>query len=294
MRWVLVLVACAACNQVLGVHQTRLSDAFSDDIDGDGIPNERDNCPTAYNPGQEDRDRDGFGDLCDFCPDLATPANHDEDGDGFGDECDNCPSYPNFQLDSDGDGIGDACDLPSTVNQRVLFDPFLAIDSAVWTAHDAVAWSSTGDTAIPMSSPQPTTALVANRAITGMTWAIAVNFVSRRLWQDGDRFGIQLLDAASGAEVGACLVTCQSGTCKISDDFDGVVPYNEDIPPAPILRLVMSLDPTGAGDSTFACRSGGPQPGEVTLALPMGMVYPAVVAMPDIGVASIDALQEPP
>jgi hypothetical protein len=58
------------------------------DSDGDGIPDDADNCPSDANPQQEDIDTDGIGDICD-----------------------NCPSDPNTdQLDSDGDGIGDVCD----------------------------------------------------------------------------------------------------------------------------------------------------------------------------------------
>jgi hypothetical protein len=34
------------------------------DADGDGVPNDIDNCPGAANPGQEDADRDGRGDAC--------------------------------------------------------------------------------------------------------------------------------------------------------------------------------------------------------------------------------------
>lgn len=36
-----------------------------DDTDGDGIPDDQDNCPDTPNPGQEDNDGDGFGGACD-------------------------------------------------------------------------------------------------------------------------------------------------------------------------------------------------------------------------------------
>ncbi len=120
------------------------------DDDGDGIPNNRDNCVTSRN--QTDTDVDGIGDDCDKyptinradydgdgilndedkCPRTASQNNEDSDGNGIGDVCDNChqrnPSgdtdedgYNNIcdncseiynpnQQDRDKDGIGDACD----------------------------------------------------------------------------------------------------------------------------------------------------------------------------------------
>ncbi len=40
----------------------------SKDSDGDGVPNEKDNCPTAFNPNQSDADQDKTGDVCDCAP----------------------------------------------------------------------------------------------------------------------------------------------------------------------------------------------------------------------------------
>jgi PKD repeat protein len=38
------------------------------DQDGDGIPDHLDNCPTVYNPGQEDSNGNGIGDACESAP----------------------------------------------------------------------------------------------------------------------------------------------------------------------------------------------------------------------------------
>jgi Putative metal-binding motif/Galactose oxidase, central domain/Kelch motif/Thrombospondin type 3 repeat len=46
------------------------------DSDRDGRDDCHDNCPDAYNPGQEDNDGDGFGNVCDCTPDdQANPGN---------------------------------------------------------------------------------------------------------------------------------------------------------------------------------------------------------------------------
>lgn len=84
--------------------------ALAQDSDGDGAPDQFDNCPTTPNPGQLDGDADGRGDACDNCPFTPNPGQANEDMDGFGSACDNCPFVPNDQADVDSDGLGDACD----------------------------------------------------------------------------------------------------------------------------------------------------------------------------------------
>ena len=47
------------------------------DVDEDGIDNNIDNCPEAYNPYQEDFDDDGIGDECDDCYNMLGDINDD-------------------------------------------------------------------------------------------------------------------------------------------------------------------------------------------------------------------------
>jgi hypothetical protein len=130
-----------------GLNPLYLDGTYNSDVDGDSIPTVEDNCPTVYNPDQEDQDSDGVGDACDNCQVTANPDQSDVDGDGAGDlcdadadddgivndddncwlvqnpnqsdddgdtvgnACDNCPDIANpEQYDEDGDGTGDACD----------------------------------------------------------------------------------------------------------------------------------------------------------------------------------------
>lgn len=80
------------------------------DSDGDGVPDDEDNCPNDANLGQEDNDEDGLGDVCDNCPATPNADQADGDGDGVGDACDNCSVHNPGQEDSNNDGQGDACD----------------------------------------------------------------------------------------------------------------------------------------------------------------------------------------
>jgi hypothetical protein len=98
-------------------------------VDGDGVANNIDNCDQVYNPAQTDQDSDGFGDLCDDCPKVSDSDQTDTNADGVGDACefddidgdgapnelDNCPDVRNpNQSDIDADGRGDLCDTLKT------------------------------------------------------------------------------------------------------------------------------------------------------------------------------------
>jgi hypothetical protein len=118
-----------------------LGDACDDDMDGDGVDNLVDNCPLVANPDQStdggafgeacDADDDGdgvrnvgVGSVGDNCPSIYNPLQDDKDLDGIGDECDpdidndglvnkldNCPLNANpDQLDLDRDALGEECD----------------------------------------------------------------------------------------------------------------------------------------------------------------------------------------
>ncbi|MCA9284461.1 MAG: thrombospondin type 3 repeat-containing protein [Phycisphaerales bacterium] len=75
----------------------------ADDLDGDGVSDIIDNCPTQANADQNDCDGDGIGDACA----IASGMSADCDGNGVPDECE-LPLH-----DCNGNGVLDACDIAS-------------------------------------------------------------------------------------------------------------------------------------------------------------------------------------
>jgi len=89
------------------------------DLDGDGVCDPADNCPTVANADQADADGDGVGDACDNCVNAANPRV--------------TPDAPTFlganpwatltggQRDDDHDGYGNRCDakFPGTTGTAV-------------------------------------------------------------------------------------------------------------------------------------------------------------------------------
>src|SRR5215831_10405154 len=137
--------------------------SYTDDADGDGIPDGYDNCPFTPNRDQKDSDGDGVGDACDNCPNVANrdqrnsfnakgpdgkpmgdACNKDIDVDGIPNPQDNCPYWPNADQrldnippgvvchkDTDGDGVEDSSDNCPTVynpDQKVSVPDPLGLD----------------------------------------------------------------------------------------------------------------------------------------------------------------------
>jgi hypothetical protein len=100
-------------------------DAANPDLDGDGVLNAADNCPTVANADQGNEDGDAWGDACDLCPPFASAV----------------------AADADGDGVGDACDPnPTTAGDRmVVFEGFHHGIPAGWTKAGNGSWSAVGD-----------------------------------------------------------------------------------------------------------------------------------------------------
>lgn len=94
----------------------------STDGDGDGVLDDRDNCPAVANGGQENLDGDGQGDACDDDVDGdglsnstetaagSDPRSSDGDGDGIPDTVE---TNNGSRVDTDGDGTVDAADQDS-------------------------------------------------------------------------------------------------------------------------------------------------------------------------------------
>lgn len=135
--WMRVVLAMAVCGCGFRSIAAQPSDTAAPDAAGPSAgPGGSGGPDDAAVPPPKDRDGDGVLDDKDNCPDRANADQYDEDGDGVGDVCDNCPHLANpGQADGDGDHVGDVCDpRPSqAVDHIVLFLGFnRATEIAGW------------------------------------------------------------------------------------------------------------------------------------------------------------------
>ena len=114
---------CKAAPQSEPKPDEQQDDEESADTDGDGVPDDKDKCPSI---GGTNVDSDG-------CP-KETPSTTDSDADGVVDSKDKCPNTPsgtqvdssgcpvtNSQLDSDRDGVADSLDTcPNTPSGQTV------------------------------------------------------------------------------------------------------------------------------------------------------------------------------
>jgi hypothetical protein len=101
---VVLILACAGCDKVLGLHEVYMpgecnAPELQDELDedGDGQLNKVDECPLVANQTTNDEDTDGAPDDCDLCPQIMSAADTggDPDCDGIGAACDPDPALAN-------------------------------------------------------------------------------------------------------------------------------------------------------------------------------------------------------
>ena len=150
------------------------------DLDGDGVPDSVDNCPTVANPDQFNEDGDKFGDACDPCPQIKDDIGADSDHDGIGDLCD-----PN----------------PTTADTVWIFDGFHVLPawsrSDNWTAVTAtnrVQMVAGGDQNVDQG--EFLTAPIGQTATPDNFQASATVTITATMGNEGDHVaGVEIIDA---------------------------------------------------------------------------------------------------
>ncbi|MCA9710156.1 MAG: thrombospondin type 3 repeat-containing protein [Myxococcales bacterium] len=195
-----------------------------EDVDHDCVGQDEDDAPYVYDPEQSDIDGDGIADVMDLCPTVPGLADDtaDADGDGIGNGCDPCRrSAAGYNLDAvnpmgymrvrniatvadaDGDGIGDACDNCVQVPNCEAYGPGMP-----WQPGDPIA---DGD---PTLCQGDADADMVGDACAGMQGAGAAGPVGLGPDDDFDQDGlVNVIDACSRLPLTDAIACTGDGDC---------------------------------------------------------------------------------
>lgn len=186
------------------------------DADGDGVPDDTDNCISIANSDQQDSDGDFAGDACDlepYGPPTPTPTA-DPDGDGYNDSADNCFwVYNPDQSDADGDGAGDACDPDFVPEPTASPTP----EQSVYDS-DQDGIEDEQDNCPGVSNPTQERAYGYNIGVAcyGLATTYTIYSVSGDTWESVPGVCYQLDEVNTGATINVC---DGDGLDEASDDL---------------------------------------------------------------------------
>lgn len=232
------------------------------DQDGDGIPNEQDNCPTISNPSQKDSDKDGLGDVCDPTPFIPQT---DTDKDGIPNDQDNCPLIINSdQADFDGNGIGDVCDTSTPPQQPPLQPPLLPPQQPPENPLDPfnpdkpVSDDEAADGAVPNLPPK--TPLDSLGDLLGITDSNE----ERGLDKDGNKIKVVVYDVIFSTQSNSITLAYHNGGVTLLPYFDlSVILPKSRIPQKKQVREVSIVQNENTvicatNTQTYACKLAAP------------------------------------
>lgn len=205
----LVVVSALACGEDAG----GAAPVDPDDVDGDGVANDGDNCPRASNVDQHDEDADAVGDDCDNCPSVGNAEQADTTevalmqgtfADGVGDACDRRPGIGGDEIAAFFAFAGDAeLDAWTVDGFTIADDELRASGSARGVARRGV----------------PGHGIVVVARVSSLQWTLASGGVVR-LAIDGDGVGAgnvcELRQTTAGSELVAREVGGATSTTPIA------------------------------------------------------------------------------